>query len=168
LRALALLPLVLVALGCPQQVSSPAKPFEAAGQEDAAAVVRDFFSSYVATDIAGVLARICEQDDAYRVAVADFVRRSQAAGGRFGVERFEVRNSTPMWDKSAPYFLVEVAFPRASGAAAGLHAYRVRPKEACVERLLGEGAPRPPSHEATPVGPEPSAPVDERAGIIKL
>lgn len=165
-----LLPLLLAGLpllaGCPKELPPPAEPFGSAGQAEAAEIVSAFFEAYVRADLDEVLARICEEDDGYRVAVADFVRTSQQPGSRFRVERFEVGASTAMWDGRTPYFLVDVAFPRPGDEVPSLHSYRVRAREGCVESLLG-ASPRPkaPAHPTAPANP--NAPEEKPAPAAK-
>jgi hypothetical protein len=102
----------------------------------ALAFVTSFFDAFVNVEVEAASRMLCERDSESQLRAQMFIRQSQAPGSPFRIQHFQVRSVVPMWIGSAPFFRVEVAFPKRAGNSEVLHQYRVNAMDGCLESFL--------------------------------
>ncbi len=153
-------------LGCANDRPAPPPRLAVSSDEEALDFVGRFFQAYVRTDLDTVRDMLCEKDKARLLRTLTFIQESQAPFSPFRIDTYQVRSAAAFWIGKAPYFRVEVSFPRRRSPGQILHIYTVRAADGCMEQFLEDrsvfGAPLP--NQAVPGddGP-PHSPIDEGA-----
>lgn len=159
--------LLLAMAGCAGEQTTPPPRVAVPSDKDALDFVGRFFQAYVRTDIDTVRDMLCEKDPDRLLRTLTFIQESQAPFSPFRIDTYQVRSAAAFWIGKAPYFRVEVSFPRRRSPGQILHIYTVRATDGCMEQFLEDrsvfGMPNTPSPPPQLPGNAQRSPTDEGA-----